>query len=190
MEAAGSESEASRKDNVKAIISKNTRIRHPDKFQVGHFSIIDDFCYFSTQVIIGRGSHIASGCSIGGGIKFLFKMGDFSSLSSGVKVWCSSNNYAEDIVAIVPEGIILENLHNIDGDVILEDYTAVGANTVIMPGNTIPEGTVIGALSYVPFQFSLDPWTVYAGIPVHPVGKRNRKNVLIQVEEIKHGLGF
>jgi acetyltransferase-like isoleucine patch superfamily enzyme len=63
--------------------------------------------------------------------------------------------------------------------------TGVGANSVIMPDNEIPEGTVIGALSYVPPRFPFEPWSVYAGIRVRLVGRRNRDSVVRQVEKLK-----
>lgn len=165
----------------KPIVSKNIRIRHPKFFVVGEGSIIDDFCYFSTQVTIGRYCHIASGCSVAGGINRRFELGDFSSLSSGVKVWCASDDFTNDIVTIIPEGFspIKENL--IMGDVVFERLTAVGANTVVMPCNHIPEGTVIGALSFVPPEFEFSPWTVYAGIPIRRIRPRNRDAVLRQL---------
>jgi acetyltransferase-like isoleucine patch superfamily enzyme len=70
----------------------------------------------------------------------------------------------------------------ITADVIFGGMTAVGANSVIMPGNTIPDGTVIGALSFVPAYFQFDPWSVYAGIPVRKIDRRDRDAVLRQVE--------
>ena len=72
--------------NATCIISKNVRIRYPNSFRVGEYSIIDDFCYFSSAIKVGRCSHIASGCSIAGGPLEDFQLGDYCSLSSGVKI--------------------------------------------------------------------------------------------------------
>jgi acetyltransferase-like isoleucine patch superfamily enzyme len=174
---------------VKPIISSNTRIRHPEHFRVGDYSIVDDFCYFSTKVTIGVCSHIASGCSVAGGKRFTFAMGDFSSLSSGVKIWCMSNDFVNDMVTILLEGIMLEGETPVEGDVSLGHYTAVGSNSVIMPDNTLPEGSVIGALSFVPSRFKFEPWMVYAGIPIRPIKERNRENVLNQVRQLRVSLG-
>jgi acetyltransferase-like isoleucine patch superfamily enzyme len=171
-----------------AVVSASCRIRHPDEFQVGAHSIVDDFSYFSTKVRIGMCSHIASGCSVAGGIRFTFSLGDFSSLSSGVKVWCSSNNFSEDLVMIMPAGFSLGEEHPIQGDVTFANYTGAGANAVIMPDNRIPEGAVIGALSFVPSKADLQPWTVYAGTPVRAVKARNRDNVLRQAEKVREWL--
>jgi acetyltransferase-like isoleucine patch superfamily enzyme len=172
---------------MSAIVSPNTRIRYPECFAVGDRSVIDDFCYFSTKVTIGRCSHIASGCSVAGGVGYQFTLGDFSSLSSGVKVWCASNDYVNDLIALVPQGVDLGD-SPVAGDVTFANYTGVGANAVVMPDNDIPEGVAIGALSLVPPSYAFEPWTVYAGIPIRPLRARNRSNVLAQVERLGRSL--
>lgn len=170
---------------MKPIVSPNTRVRHPQHFEVGDYSIVDDFCYFSTRVRIGRCSHVASGCSIAGGLGHLCTIGDFCSLSSGVKIWCTSDDFANDVVCILPPSCPPVKEHLIAGDVTLGDCTAVGSNSVIMPGVTIPEGTVIGALSFVPARYEFEPWSVYAGTPVRRVGHRNRDAVLRQADQLR-----
>lgn len=175
-------------DNKSPIISHNCRIRHPlsGYFSVGDYSIIDDYSYFSTKVKIGRCSHIGSGCSIAGGKKRSFVMGNYSTLSSGVKIYCTGDDFINDTTIIVPNGCSLLKDHLITGDVTMEDYTAIGTNSVVMPGNTIPEGTVIGALSFVPPNFKFVPWAVYAGIPIKFMRLRNKENVIRQIEEVKN----
>jgi acetyltransferase-like isoleucine patch superfamily enzyme len=173
---------------MKPIVSPNIRVRHPDCFEVGDYSIVDDFCYFSARVKIGFCSHVANGCSVGGGRARLFALGDFSSLSAGVKIWCSSNDFARDLITIVPPGAGEIGDAPIAGDVIFGNYTGVGANSVIMPDNVIPEGAAIGALSYVPPRFAFEPWTVYAGTPIRRVGARDRDRVLAQANLLRSRL--
>src|SRR5579862_5091890 len=117
---------------MKPIISKNSRIRYPKDFHVKDYSVIDDYSYFSTKIFIGKHCHIASGCSIAGGKEFNFSLGDYSSISSGVKIWCKSNDYTNDLVILNPEHV---NIHDkeIKGDVQIGTMCGVGANTVIMP---------------------------------------------------------
>lgn len=153
----------------------------PDSFDVGDDSIIDDYCYFSTRVRIGRGTHIANNCSVAGGPEFLFSIGDLASLSAGVRIWCRSNDFTNDLVALA-HGIADDP---IQGDVRIADFTGVGANTVVMPDNEIPEGVAIGALSFVPARFAFEPWTVYVGTPIRPLRPRNRDRVLQQVERAR-----
>lgn len=168
---------------MKPIISKSIRLRYKEYFEIGENSVIDDFCYFSAKIKIGRYCHIANGCSVGGGKKYQFSLGDFSSISSGVKIWCESNDYKNDLVVLNPEKIDLGD-HPINGDVVIGKMCAVGSNSVIMPNNNIPEGTVIGALSFVPPDFSFKKWGIYAGIPIKYIKKRNKLNVLKQYNKL------
>lgn len=170
---------------MKPIISPNIRVRHPDHFIVGEDSIIDDYCYFSTKVRVGRCTHIASGCSIAGGADMQFEIGQLCSLSSGVKVWCTSDDFVNDLVTIIPPDLEQVKGHLIRGNVRLDDYSAVGSNSVIMPTNHIPEGTVIGALSFVPAAFEFRPWSVYAGTPIRFIRSRNRDSVMEQVRRLE-----
>lgn len=170
------------------IVSPNVRIRHPEHFAIGDFSIVDDFGYFSTRVQIGLCSHIASGCSVAGGAAHLFTLGDFCSLSSGVKIWCTSNDFVNDIVSLIPPGVDDIGVRPITGDVSFANCTGVGANSVVMPNNHIPEGTVIGALSFVPTAFAFEPWSVYAGSPIRLVGRRNRERVSAQATLLRERL--
>jgi acetyltransferase-like isoleucine patch superfamily enzyme len=173
---------------MKAIISPDSRIRHPEHFVIGEDSIVDDYCYFSTSVRIGRCTHIASGCSIAGGADMHFQIGQFCSLSSGVKIWCTSDDFVNDIITIIPSGIEPVKKHLIRGDVILDDYTAIGSNSVVMPNNHVPEGTVVGALSFVPVAFEFRSWGVYAGIPIRFLRERNRDSVMEQVRRLDKSL--
>jgi acetyltransferase-like isoleucine patch superfamily enzyme len=115
-------------------------------------------------------------------------MGDFSSLSSGVKIWCASDDFVNDLVTIIPDGAGPIKKNFITGNVVLEDYTAIGANSVVMPKNVIPVGTVIGALSFVPAGSKLEAWTVYAGSPIRKIKARNKKSVLEQAERMRSKL--
>jgi acetyltransferase-like isoleucine patch superfamily enzyme len=171
-----------------SIVSKNTRIRHLEHFSIGEHSIVDDFSYFSTQVKIGNYCHIAPNCTIAGGKDYLFEIGDLSSLSSGVRIYCTTNDYVNGLVCLLTENLKDYEKNLITGDVILGRYTGVGANSVIMPNNQIPEGTVIGALSFVPDNFQFLPWSVYAGTPIRFIKKRNQKQVMETAEKIYKNL--
>jgi acetyltransferase-like isoleucine patch superfamily enzyme len=174
---------------MKAIVSPHTRIRHPEYFEVGEDSIVDDFSYFSTRVKIGRCSHIGPGCCIAGGVDFQFVLGDYSGIVSGVKIWCRSNQFIHDLITIMPPEAGHIETREIKGDVTFDRFTGVGANSVVMPDNHIPEGVAIGALSFVPPRFHFKAWSVYAGNPVRYLMPRDRISVLEQVQQIERVIG-
>lgn len=167
------------------IISSNIRLRYPDTFHIGAYSVVDDFCYFSTKVTVGVCCHIASGCSVAGGRDRQFTFDDFGSLSSGVKIWCTSDDFVNDIVTIIPPGMTSPKRRLVSGDVSIGRYCGVGSNSVVMPDNEMPDGTVIGALSFVPANFRFEPWSVYVGAPIRLIRQRNREEVLRQADEIR-----
>ena len=155
-------------------------IKKPELVKVGNNVRIADFCRISSACVIGSDCEIAPGTYIAGGDgKYTFEMGDCSSLAAGVKVWLSSNDYVNELVThSIPE------VKEIQGNVRLGKYTGVGTNSVIMPGNDIPEGVSIGALSFVPSNYKFEPWTVYAGRPIRPIKKRNKENVIKTLRNI------
>jgi galactoside O-acetyltransferase len=163
------------------IISENIRVRVPAAFEVGEGSIVDDFCYFSTRVAIGRFCHVANGVSVAGGRDRRFTLGDFSSISAGVKIWCSSDDFTRDMAALLPAQLDVER-NTISGDVSFGELTVVGANSVVMPDNAVPDGVAIGALSLVPPRFEFREWCLYAGIPIRLVRERERREIVRQRE--------
>lgn len=166
-----------------ARLSKNTRMRCWKHFYIGKNSVIDDFCYISTKLELGKYSHIGPGCTIAGGKDFILQIRDYCSLSSGVKIYLSSNDFREDLIILNP-GFDF-GAKNISGNIDIKNYVGIGANTVIMPNCQISEGVVIGAQSFVPANFSIPEWTVWAGNPIKKIGVRNKPKVLEQVKRIE-----
>ena len=155
-------------------------LKKPELLTVGDYCRIADFCRISCEANIGDYVEIAPYTSIaGGGGKYTFTMKGYSSLSAGVKIWLSSNDYVNELVThAVP------NVREIMGDVVMEKYTGVGANSVVMPNNHILEGVTIGALSFVPENYPFEEWTVYAGTPIKPIKKRNKEQVIAPLIEL------
>ena len=169
------------------IISKQIRVRVPEHFNIGGGSVIDDFCYFSTQINIGEYCHIANGVSIAGGKEFVFTLGDYSAISAGVKMWCSSTDFTNDMACLVPPGISIKQ-NSIIGDISVGELTVIGANSVIMPNQAIPIGVAIGALSFVPVNFRFESWYVYAGNPLRKIKPRNKTEVFRQRDALSAAL--
>lgn len=169
---------------MKPIISQNSRLRYPELFKMGDYSILDDFCYISTQVDVGIFYHIAANCVIAGGREHKFLAGNFGCLAAGVKVFCASDNFKEDISTILHEFTYVKT-NIVTGGVVTGDYVTIGAGSIIMPNNFIPNGVCLGANSFVPSNFEFEPWSIYAGNKLRKISERNMNNVLRQAEEIR-----
>jgi tetrahydrodipicolinate N-succinyltransferase len=63
-------------------------------------------------------------------------------------------------------------------------HAVVGTNCVVLPGCTLGDGAVVGALSLV--KADLEPWSVHAGIPARLLRPRSR-NVLLLERSLRGG---
>ena len=157
------------------IISKWTRIRRPQLCQVGDKCIIDDFCYISCGLVLGRFSHISANCTFLGG-RGTVKLGDFVNIAPGCRIIVASHDYRHgglngpQIPSEYKGQSTVENVR-------LGDHVLIGANSVILPGVELPEGVAIGALSLVT-KAAYEPWTLYAGVPAREIGPRYKKAIL------------
>lgn len=138
---------------------------------------IDDFTIIIAAtglVELGSYVHIATHCYLGARHGITFE--DFTGLSSGSKIFSSSDDYSGEklISPLIPEDLT----GGTAGKVVLHKHVIVGANTIILPGCSIGEGSAVGAMSLV--NKSLDPWGVYFGIPAKRV--KDRKRNLLELE--------
>jgi acetyltransferase-like isoleucine patch superfamily enzyme len=157
------------------IIGKTVRIRKPKEVSIGDGTIIDDFCYISCGITIGKNCHIASNVSISGG-KGHFYMGDYSTISNHCSLHCASSDYGEMSLDLpsVPNDI---QYGGEVGDIELGKYVTIGAHSCILPNTKIPDGIACGAFTLLK-PFNYEPYSLYIGIPAKFVKKRNGKEKL------------
>lgn len=160
--------------NVK--ISDKVSIYNPELMEFDDHSRVDDFCLLSGKVKLGRNVHIAAFCNIAGG-----EMGvdfqDFCGLAYGSHVLTQSDDYTGK--ALVSPTIPAKYKCELKSAVLFKKHALVGTCCVIMPGVTLEEGTVIGAMSLV--TKSTEPWSIYVGIPAKKV--KERKRDMLQLEQ-------
>jgi galactoside O-acetyltransferase len=156
----------------------NVRIFEPtvivniDNIEFGKNIIIDSFVLIQAKkkIKIGNHIHIPSFSSITGGGKLT--MEDYSGLSSGVRIFTGSDDYKDWGFG---NPTIDEKFRNIKiGEVLINKFAIIGANSVILPDVEIGEGAAVGAGSVV--TKSLEPWGIYIGNK--KIGERNKEEVL------------
>jgi acetyltransferase-like isoleucine patch superfamily enzyme len=144
------------------------KILQSEVISIGNDVIIDDFVFLmgGRKTVIGDFVHIGSFTSITGGGEFI--MEDFSGLSSGVRVFTAHEDYKGGY--LTNPTVPVPYRHAFRLFVKIGKHAVVGANSVILAGVTIGEGCAIGSCSLI--RKDCDPWTIYAGIPAKPIGKR------------------
>ncbi|PJI09698.1 MULTISPECIES: acyltransferase [Clostridium] len=153
-----------------------SKITFPENVEIGNNVIIDDFVFISCKkgVKIGNNVHIASFVSITGNEKFV--MENFTALSTGTKVLTSTDDYSNSYLTnpTVPN----EYKNVFSSRVVLEKFSIVGANSVILPGAVLSEGTFIGANSLVKSKTITDSYSLYVGSPIRKIKDMNRNKIL------------
>ena len=172
------------KSNLKKVgsdvrISENAEITRPHLVSLGSHIAIDSWVYISTQLECGDYIHIAPGVTILGGEASILKMGNFTNIGSGSRIVCASDNFKEGLISpVVP----IKYRTAINKPIVFEDFATLGVNCVVLHGVTLAEGTIVGANSLI--TKDTEPWTIYAGSPAKPIGKRDKKRALESAKEL------
>lgn len=162
-------------------ISKGVKFFNPELIELGsHVRIDTNTVITANNNIVKFGSyiHISSNCYINGSFGVEFK--DFTALSAGSNIFSSSDDYSGK--HMTNPSVPSELTSPINKKVIINKYVNIGSNSVIMPGVSIGEGSVIGALSFV--NKSVGEWGIYFGSPVKRLGNRE-KDVIKLSKKIK-----
>jgi acetyltransferase-like isoleucine patch superfamily enzyme len=161
--------------NVK--IKRNAGLFFTENISIGDDTRIDDHTIIVASresVSIGKNCHISAHCYVSGSDGFA--LDDFCTLSPGVLIFTSSDDYSGKKMTNVT--LPKQFTGGPAGPVQLGRHVIVGAGTVILPGVEIGVGSAVGAQSLV--LRSLEPWGIYAGSPVRRL--RDRSRDLLELE--------
>ncbi|MCL4798416.1 MAG: acyltransferase [Burkholderiales bacterium] len=153
------------------LVSDKASIHGAPRIALGDRVRIDDFCVLSAGeggISIGSYVHVACQCTLIG--KARIELEDFSNLSGRVAVYSSTDDFSG--AGMTNPTVPLEYRRVTDAPVRIGRHVVIGTGTVVLPGVTIGEGAAVGALSLV--KKSLEPFTLYAGIPARRIGARSR----------------
>jgi len=158
------------------LIDKNVIIPFPQNIEIGNDVRIDTMCILSSgnkgNIIIKNNVHIAPLNLIYCANDYKIVFENHSGLSANCKLYGKSGNY--DGNYLLNPTHREEDTEIISGDIILNKFTSIGTDSILLPGSIIPIGTVLGAKSLYTAKYSLDEWSVYAGIPIKFIKKRSK----------------
>jgi acetyltransferase-like isoleucine patch superfamily enzyme len=162
-------------------IHKIVEIRNPGMITIGSHVAIDFGFFITTGANIGDYIHIGPYVSAIGGANAFLELESLCSVAAGVRFICLGDEHlGKGIVgALVPKEY---QDHRIGGKIVVEKFAALGTNAVVMPGLIVREGSVVGANSLL--RESTEPWTIYAGSPAKPIGKRSKDTISAYAKEM------
>jgi len=149
-----------------------------ERIALGSNVRIDDFCVLSAGVggiSIGQYVHIAVYSSLIGAGKI--SLSDFCNISSRVSIYSSSDDHTGATMTNPTVPAAYTGVRH--ADVFLGKHVLVFGGSVILPGVTLEEGVVVGALSLI--KRNCEAFGIYAGNPARRI--KERKRDLLKLEQ-------
>jgi len=165
---------------IDLYVDPTARISNPSAIELGDHVAIDIGVYISTAASIGDYVHIAPYTCVIGGKDSKLVMEDFSGISAGCKILCGSDDFTQGLMnPQVPAQYRRPKMTTVT----FERFTCIGVNSVVMPGVTLREGSVVGSNSVL--TKDTEPWTIYVGSPAKAVKMRDKELIIKYAEELK-----
>lgn len=171
------------KSTINIHISKSVNIYNPENLTINNDIRIDDYTIISCKgkLEIGEFVKISSHCLISSEKNIMIDK--CCNISSGVKMYGGVNsnddNFANPLINNKYNNIFI-------GDIIIKNYSNIGANSVIYPDVTLNEGSTIQPLSMV--NINTEPWKVYGGNPIKII--KNKKVDFNVINNVNNELYF
>jgi acetyltransferase-like isoleucine patch superfamily enzyme len=166
---------------IDVFLNDFVSITRPELVKIGNHVAIDFGFVCTTGLVIGDYVHISPHVSVIGGKKTSLNIEDFCFISTGSRMICGSELFQGDglIGPMIPDEYkdnqILEPIN-------LKRFSGVCANSVVMSGVVMSEGSVLGANSFL--KESTEPWTIYAGSPARPIKQRKKEKMYCFAKEM------
>ena len=145
---------------------KNIYVHNDVEFKIkptlGNHIAIDKGVYCTVNAYIGSYTHISSYATIVGGKNGVFKCKGFNNIMAGARIICGSDRFDDSGLfgALIP---VKFKGKQIIKPVIMERFSNIGTNAIVLPGSTLREGVLLTAGSLLIGDTT--PWGVYKGNP-------------------------
>ena len=151
-------------------LSRHAQLYVKPKIHLGHRTRVDDFCILSGNIHVGDCCHLAAGSYLFAGGATI-TLGDYVVISSRVSIYAASDDFSGESLILNPS--IETPLRTvIEGNIELARFAAVGSSSILLPGASMAEGAVLGAMSML--KHKAEPWSIYAGTPAVLIKPRSK----------------
>lgn len=144
------------------IIHSDVYIKNNMKSIIGCHVAIDKGVYSTVNMTIGDYVHISPYVTIIGGNDSSFIAKGFNNIMAGARIICGSDRFDDSGLfgAMIPKKFKGKQIIK---PVILENFSNVGTNSIVLPGTILREGVLLTAGSLI--FGDTKPWGVYKGNP-------------------------
>ena len=168
-------------------MSKDIFVHTDVEFKVlpilGEHVAIDKGAYFTTNITVGDYVHIGPYVTIIGGKKSSFTAKGFNNIMAGARIICGSDRFDGSGLfgAMIPDEL---KGTQIIKPVIMEEFSNIGTNAIVLPGSILRKGVLLSAGSLL--KGDTEEWGVYKGNPAVLVKKIDPTTILNNANKLKN----
>jgi acetyltransferase-like isoleucine patch superfamily enzyme len=158
---------------------KDVEIKYLNK--IGDHTAIDKGFYCTTQIEIGSYVHISPYVPCIGGKNGLFILRGFNNVMAGARIVCGSDRFDGSGLfgAMIPSELKGKQIIE---PVIMEEFSNIGTNAIVLPGSTLRRGVLLSAGSLL--IGDTEEWGVYKGNPAVLVKKIDKAETLERAKKL------
>jgi len=143
------------------IIHDDVEIRDKNAIMGSHVAIDKGF-YCTTKLNLGDYVHISAYVTCIGSLDGLFVAKGFNNIMAGSRIICKSDNFDDSGLhgALIPKELLG---NKISKPVVMDTFSNIGSNAVILPGARLRMGVLLTAGSVL--MGDTKEWGIYKGNP-------------------------
>lgn len=170
--------------NNDIIIDEDVIIKQECDIYGSHIAIDKGF-FCTTKLNIGDYVHVGPYVTIIGGKDGEFTAKGFNNIMAGARIICGSDRFDDSGLfgAMIPKAL---KGAQIIKPVIMEEFSNIGTNAIVMPGSILKKGVLLCAGSLL--IGDTEEWGVYKGNPAKLVKKINPKIILKNAKKLGYNI--
>lgn len=163
------------------VVNEDVFFKH-EPYYIGNHVSIDKGVYCTTNISIGSYVHISPYVTIIGGSESEFISMGFNNIMSGARIICASDRFDGSGLfgAMIPKDL---KGRQINEPVIMEEFSNIGTNSIVLPGSILRKGVLLTAGSLL--MGDTEEWGVYKGNPAILVKKIDPSKILENAKKLK-----
>lgn len=163
------------------VLSDNIVIKQDKDCYIGNHIAIDFGFYCTTKLSIGDYVHISPYVTCIGGKNGEFLAKGFNNIMAGARIVCGSDRFDNSGLfgAMIPDE--LKGTQIIES-VIMEEFSNIGTNAIVLPGSILRKGVLLTAGSLL--IGDTEEWGVYKGNPAKLVKKIDGSKIIESAKKL------
>jgi acetyltransferase-like isoleucine patch superfamily enzyme len=162
------------------FIDNDIVIKQKD-YSIGDHVAIDKGFYCTVNLNIGSYTHISPYVTIIGGKSSYFTCKGFNNIMAGARIICGSDRFDDSGLfgAMIPKELKGKQIIE---PVIMEEFSNIGTNAIVLPGSILRKGVLLTAGSLL--MGDTEEWGVYKGNPAVLVKKINSEKIIENAKKL------